>query len=204
MRKLSQLEKQMILKLNCRTHPVLDRLMLCVTKMGNGGLVWIIISLVLIWNRRAAEGVLTLIALAITAFLINLIIKPMFTRKRPYELIQSIRTKLNPPFGSSFPSGHAASSFAAASMLWLMNAPLWSFAVVLACLIAVSRVYLFVHFPSDVLVGAVLGVAISYATYVLAGRIGGQVIEEWLEQHLAWHLNQISLTVRYLLQRQVI
>lgn len=198
MQKLYQWEKRMILKLSSSGHPVMDKLMLWATRMGNGGLVWIGISLIVMGTGRRLEGLMTLLALTLTAVLINLVVKPMFTRKRPYEILETVRTMINPPFGSSFPSGHAASSFAAASMLWFFNMPFRYFALALALLIAVSRVYLMVHFPSDVLVGVVSGIAISYLTYLLALRVGIQVARARLEQ-LPWLAGQAKLTGSWVL-----
>lgn len=198
MQKLYQWEKRMILRLNSSDHPVVDKLMLWATRMGNGGLVWIAVGLIMMGTGRRLEGLMTLLALTLTAFLINLVVKPMFTRKRPYEILETVRTMVNPPFGSSFPSGHAASSFAAASMLWFFNMPFRYFALALALLIAVSRVYLMVHFPSDVLVGVVSGIVISYLTYLLALRVGIQVARARLEQ-LPWLAGQAKLTGSWML-----
>ena len=188
----------MILRLNSGSHPAADQLMLWATRMGNGGLAWIAVSLIMMGMGWRLEGLMTLLALSLTAFLINLVIKPMFTRKRPYEILKSVRTMIAPPFGSSFPSGHAASSFAAASMLWFFNMPFRHLALVLALLIAVSRVYLMVHFPSDVLVGVVSGIVISYLTYLLALRMGIQVARARLEQ-LPWLAGQARLTGSWVL-----
>lgn len=182
MQKLYQWEKRMILRLNHGVHPAADKLMLWVTRMGNGGLAWIVVSLVMIGLGWRQEGLLTLLALTLTAVLINLVVKPIFTRKRPYEILETVRTRITPPFGSSFPSGHAASSFAAASMLWFFNVPFRHWALALALLIAFSRVYLMVHFPSDVLVGMISGIVISYLTYLLALRVGFQVARTRPEQ----------------------
>ena len=198
MQKLYQWEKRMILRLNSGSHPAADQLMLWATRMGNGGLAWIAVSLIMMGRGWRLEGLMTLLALSLTAFLINLVIKPMFTRKRPYEILKSVRTMIAPPFGSSFPSGHAASSFAAASMLWFFNMPFRHLALVLALLIAVSRVYLMVHFPSDVLVGVVSGIVISYLTYLLALRMGIQVARARLEQ-LPWLAGQARLTGSWVL-----
>lgn len=198
MQKLYQWEKRMILRLNSSDHPVVDKLMLWATRMGNGGLVWIAVGLIMMGTGRRLEGLMLLLALTLTAFLINLVVKPMFTRKRPYEILETVRTMVNPPFGSSFPSGHAASSFAAASMLWFFNMPFRYFALALALLIAVSRVYLMVHFPSDVLVGVVSGIVISYLTYLLALRVGIQVARARLEQ-LPWLAGQAKLTGSWML-----
>lgn len=193
MQKLYQWEKRVILRLSSSDHPAADKLMLWATRMGNGGLVWIAVSLIMMGMGWRLEGLLTLIALTLTAVLINLVVKPMFTRKRPYEILETVRTRIAPPFGSSFPSGHAASSFAAASMLWFFNMPFKHWALALALLIAVSRVHLMVHFPSDVLVGAVSGIVISYLTYLLALRVGIQVARARLEQ-LPWLAGQAKLT----------
>lgn len=198
MQKLYQWEKRMILRLNSGSHPAADQLMLWATRMGNGGLAWIAVSLIMMGMGWRLEGLMMLLALSLTAFLINLVIKPMFTRKRPYEILKSVRTMIAPPFGSSFPSGHAASSFAAASMLWFFNMPFRHLALVLALLIAVSRVYLMVHFPSDVLVGVVSGIVISYLTYLLALRMGIQVARARLEQ-LPWLAGQARLTGSWVL-----
>ncbi len=198
MQKLYQWEKRMILRLNSGSHPAADQLMLWATRMGNGGLAWIAVSLIMMGMGWRLEGLMTLLALSLTAFLINLVIKPMFTRKRPYEILKSVRTMIAPPFGSSFPSGHAASSFAAASMLWFFNMPFRHLALVLALLITVSRVYLMVHFPSDVLVGVVSGIVISYLTYLLALRMGIQVARARLEQ-LPWLAGQARLTGSWVL-----
>ena len=198
MQKLYQWEKRMILRLNSNSHPAADQLMLWATRMGNGGLAWIAVSLIMMGMGWRLEGLMTLLALSLTAFLINLVINPMFTRKRPYEILKSVRTMIAPPFGSSFPSGHAASSFAAASMLWFFNMPFRHLALVLALLIAVSRVYLMVHFPSDVLVGVVSGIVISYLTYLLALRMGIQVARARLEQ-LPWLAGQARLTGSWVL-----
>ena len=192
MQKLYQWEKRMILRLNDGCHPVAERLMLWATRMGNGGLIWILTGLALIAAGWSTEGFLMLTSLAVTAFLINLLIKPMFTRKRPYEIFQSIKTVIRPPFGSSFPSGHAASSFAAASMLWFMKVPFWHMALILAVLIALSRVYLLVHFPSDVLAGVVSGIIISYITYLLALRMGLQNVRGRVDQ-VSWWSGQARL-----------
>ena len=198
MQKLYQWEKRMILRLNSGSHPAADQLMLWATRMGNGGLAWIAVSLIMMGMGWRLEGLMTLLSLSLTEFLINLVIKPMFTRKRPYEILKSVRTMIAPPFGSSFPSGHAASSFAAASMLWFFNMPFRHLALVLALLIAVSRVYLMVHFPSDVLVGVVSGIVISYLTYLLALRMGIQVARARLEQ-LPWLAGQARLTGSWVL-----
>jgi undecaprenyl-diphosphatase len=79
-------------------------------------------------------------------------------RKRPCDRYKDIKMLIKRPIGSSFPSGHAATSFACATAIAAYDLRFGSIALILASLIAISRVYLFVHFPSDVLAGIVSGI----------------------------------------------
>lgn len=87
-------------------------------------------------------------------------LKPLFARPRPCDINTSITMLVARPHGHSFPSGHTASGVAAAYALWLQNRKLGAPALVLAAFIAFTRLYLYVHFPTDVLGGAVLGIAL--------------------------------------------
>ena len=88
------------------------------------------------------------------------ILKPLFARPRPCDVNTAITILVKRPHGHSFPSGHTASAFAAAFALWLQNRKLGVPALVLAAFIAFTRLYLYVHFPTDVLGGLVLGLAL--------------------------------------------
>ena len=90
------------------------------------------------------------------------ILKPLFARPRPCDVNTAITTLVKRPHGHSFPSGHTASAFAAAFALWLQNRKLGVPALVLAAFIAFTRLYLYVHFPTDVLGGLVLGIALGF------------------------------------------
>jgi undecaprenyl-diphosphatase len=149
-------------------HPVADAVMVGLSIIGRGGAIWIAITLVLVWldrsRMRAAAG--ALVALALALALTDLVIKPAVARARPV----ATRVIDRRPLTFSFPSGHAASSVAAAitlSRLWPRGRPvLWS----LAALVALSRIYVGVHYPLDVFGGAVLGVACAWAAHRLAAR----------------------------------
>lgn len=150
--------------------PAGNQLFIWITELGNGGALWIGIAagLCLLKETRKA-GLLVLAALCVDLLLVEGLIKPIAARPRPF-IAGAVKTILiPPPSGYSFPSGHAASSFAAASVLsrFFKNAQfLW----IAAALIALSRLYLGVHYPSDVLAGGLLGIGIGQAVLLIASR----------------------------------
>lgn len=150
----------------------LDVFLAFVTKLGNAGFIWILLGLILCcfqkWRRT---GVILLCSVA-AAFLIGEVaIKPMVGRLRPFMDNAAVQLLIDPPRGFSFPSGHSMSSFAAATALFLCGnrrvSWLWYLGAVL---IALSRLYLYVHYPSDVLTGAVLGCLTAWAVYAIFKR----------------------------------
>ncbi len=151
----------------------LDVMMPAVTHLGDSGMIWIVLSAVLLlFPRTRKYGLTVALALVVGAIICNLTLKPLVERIRPYELVGLTNQLLiDPPSDFSFPSGHTTSSFAAASALVLMRARGWQAAAVLAVLIAFSRLYLYVHYPTDVIAGAVIGVVSGLAAYVLVWKM---------------------------------
>ena len=92
----------------------------------------------------------------------NGILKPLIARPRPCDLNSAIQLLIPRPGDDSFPSGHSGISFAAVGALFAAKSRLWVPAFVLALIIAFSRLYLYVHWPSDVLVGALLGILLGF------------------------------------------
>jgi undecaprenyl-diphosphatase len=141
----------------------LDPVFVGFSVIGYAGLVWIALAVVIaVWARLP---LLTTTALAATcvwaADLLTMGLKPLIDRPRPFETLPEVDPLLGGTLGSSLPSGHAATSFAGAVVLGsLFPRGLPAF-IVLAVAIAYSRVYLGVHYPADVLVGAALGAAVS-------------------------------------------
>jgi undecaprenyl-diphosphatase len=128
------------------------------TTLGNGGIIWILLCLALMIPKSTRKiGITAALALAIVSILNNIIIKNIVARPRPFTYAD-IELLINAPKSYSFPSGHAASSFATATAVFLGNRNLGIVALVIAALIAFSRMYLFVHYPSDVCVGAIEGI----------------------------------------------
>ena len=152
------------------TKCVVDTFFMFVTTLGNGGFIWIAISLGLLVNRKTRKiGVLSLIALAGSVLSDNVI-----ARVRPYEVIPELTSLIGAQTDYSFPSGHTGSSFASAVVLFYGLPKKYGVpALVLAALIGVSRLYVGVHYLSDVIGGAVIGTGIALITY----WIGMQYIE---------------------------
>ena len=146
---------------NYFTNGIMDFIMKFVTRLGDGGLLWIIVAVVLLCFKKTRKvGIFVAVSLILTAIIGNVILKNIFQRVRPF--IEANHTIIiNPPGGFSFPSGHTSSSFAAAAALGIGYKKYAPYFYVLAVLIGFSRLYLYVHYPSDVLVGAILGIGIA-------------------------------------------
>lgn len=138
--------------------PVLDALMINITRLGDSGFIWILLALLLLcWKRTRKEGFWMFVVLLSGLIVGNLLLKNIIGRARPFIANPGITLLIPPPGGYSFPSCHTLSSFGAATFGYLTN-PRWGrAALVLAFLIGISRLYLCVHYPSDVLAGAVIG-----------------------------------------------
>ena len=152
--------------------PFLDRLMCFVTKLGNAGAIWILAAAILLLIPKTRKtGAVVVVALLIDAILCNGILKPFIARIRPCDINDAVRLLIPYPSDYSFPSGHTAVSFAAASALYFAGEKyLWKAALVLAAFIAFSRMYLYVHYPTDILGGALLG--------ILCGYLGCRIVQK--------------------------
>ena len=141
-----------------------DRWVPIITALGNGGAVWIFLALsLLLYPDTRDAGINISIALILESVCCNFYLKPLVARPRPCDLKTNYTLLIPRPTDRSFPSGHTAASFAAVSALYLSHQRFWIPALILAILIGYSRLYLYVHFPSDVVAGAMLG--------VIAGRV---------------------------------
>lgn len=128
------------------------------SRMGNGGAVWFCFALYLLADFHQKRYALLLFFSIALSHLISQILKPIIGRPRPFVTFPGRRLLIHTPGGYSCPSGHSATSFAAATVLCMAGRQFGIAALLLAFGIAFSRIFLFVHYPSDTMIGAALGV----------------------------------------------
>ncbi|WP_349948035.1 phosphatase PAP2 family protein [Lacrimispora sp. BS-2] len=151
--------------------PWLDVFMKQITGLGDHGIFWILTGVILLcFKKTRVMGLCVILSLAAGLLVGNAFLKNMIARERPCWIDNSIPLLINNPRDYSFPSGHTLASFEGAVSIWLYNRKWGTAALVLAALIGFSRMYLFVHFPTDVLGGLVLGVLIAVLVHFLVER----------------------------------
>ena len=152
-------------------NPVMNTISIFFDYAGAHGEIWIAFTLLLLLFRRTRKaGFAMAVALVLYMAAGHFFLKPLFARPRPCDVDTAITILVKRPHGHSFPSGHTASAFAAAFALWLQNRKLGVPALVLAAFIAFTRLYLYVHFPTDVLGGLALGLALgALASWIVDG-----------------------------------
>ena len=141
-------------------NDVLDVVMKFISRIGDLGAVWIALAVVLlIIPRTRRSGVALALSLIAELLLCYVIVKPIAARTRPYDIntdIVLLTEKLN---DYSFPSGHTAAAFAAVTALFKCRNRIWIPALVLGIFMGLSRLYLYMHYPSDVIAGVLFGIA---------------------------------------------
>ncbi|MBQ8606285.1 MAG: phosphatase PAP2 family protein [Clostridia bacterium] len=150
--------------------PILDSVFSFITRLGDAGIIWIVLILILLCFKKTRKGaIIAAISLIIGTIVGNLILKNLIARPRPFVTREEMEALLiiHAPSGFSFPSGHTLSSFVAATAIALRNKEIGIPALVLAALIGFSRNYLFVHYPTDVLAGCVIGIIIAVSVNLL-------------------------------------
>ena len=156
----------------------LDAVMPYITKFADSGIGWILLALVLLIPRKTRRmGAAMGVALAIGFVTGNLLLKNLVARTRPFLFDPSIELLIAPPHEFSFPSGHTLASFACAGAVFCYRRKWGVAALLFAVLIAFSRLYLQVHYPTDVLCGAILGSLIGYLAY--------RIVETIAHKHVA-------------------
>lgn len=164
---------------NYIVHPILTPIFKVITLAGNAGILWFIIALLLLVSKKTRPWSLAIVfSLILTGLVGNVIIKNLVARPRPFQILY-FELLISPPSGYSFPSGHTLSSFAAATALFCYNKKWGALAYVMAFLMGFSRLYFFVHFPTDVIVGAVLGLLLGWLGYRMSEKV-----MPWAEEKL--------------------
>ena len=152
--------------------PFLDAVLPKITFLGDSGWFWILLAAVfLLYKPTRRIGVTMGLALVFSLLVANLTLKPLVARIRPYDVNSMVQLLVEAPGDFSFPSGHSQASFAAATALFCLNRKWGAAALVLAGLIAFSRLYLYVHYPTDVLLGSLIGMLLGFCAYRLVGWV---------------------------------
>lgn len=167
-------------------NPVLTSILKFVTMLGEAGWFWILLGVLLLCSRKyRACGVAVLLALLLDLVLANMILKPLVARPRPCWVRDTVEMLVRVPKDYSFPSGHTMASFAAAGALYFTKRTWGCWAMVLAFFMGISRLYFYVHFPTDVLAGLVLGLLCGFLGAFFMKKAGntkfGKLYKEGLE-----------------------
>lgn len=150
--------------------PLLDKIMPFITAIGNGGILYIILAIMLmIFKKTRKYGIMLGMALAFGFVFGNIILKNVVARPRPFYIDCELLIKA--PDDYSFPSGHTMASFEMASVMFYMNRKIGYVAIAIATLVAFSRLYLYVHFPTDVIFGCILGTFFGILSVKIYGYI---------------------------------
>ncbi len=175
---IQQIDEQILVWIaqNVRSA-VLDPFMKLYTQLGNTGMLFIVLGLVLLLFKPTRKaGFSALCAMLIGLIVVNFTIKPLAARARPWLVIQGFVNLVPEKDPNSFPSGHTNAAFAFALAVCMSAPKKWMkvTAVCLAVVMGLSRLYVGVHFPSDVLVGAIVG--------SLCGLLGAFVVKKAWER----------------------
>ena len=154
----------------------LDKIMPIITLLGDAGIFWIALAVLLLFTRKYRKAGLGMgIALMMGLVICNMILKPTVMRPRPYDLQETMGVMINliidKQHDFSFPSGHTIASFEACTVLLLADKKLGIPATLLAILIAFSRLYLYVHYPTDVIASVILGTIFGIIGYLVTHKI---------------------------------
>ena len=164
--------------------PVLDVAMPIITMFGDAGIFWIAVSvLLMITKKHRKTGIGMALALIMGLLVCNIWLKPTVARIRPYDFQMEYFMKEIPLLAGtmhdfSFPSGHTIASFEAAVVILLNNKKLGIAAMILAVLIAFSRLYLYVHYPTDVIFSVLLGTIFAFIGNYLAPKVMDKLPEK--------------------------
>ncbi len=157
-------------------NDILTPLMKFITLLGDGGVFWIVLTVVLLCIPKTRKmGLCSAIALLLSVIICNVILKNAFARIRPYEVIEEIELLVKRANDWSFPSGHTSASVAAAVALFLASTKKQKFftvwGIVLAAAIGFSRIYVGIHYPTDVFVSAFMAIILAVVATLIGEKL---------------------------------
>ena len=143
-----------------------------ITKLGDSGIFWILLAVIFLFFKKTRKtGLMMGVALVCGLIVGNITLKPLIHRIRPYDLNPDVTLLIDRLSDFSFPSGHTLSSFEGATVLMIRDKRFGVPAMVLAVCIALSRLYLYVHYPTDVLAGAILGIGFGFLAVAVVNAV---------------------------------
>jgi undecaprenyl-diphosphatase len=168
-------------------NPFLDTVMPIITVLGDAGIFWMIWAAVLLFIKKYRKiGFGMAIAMSLGLLVCNIILKPAVCRIRPYDFQETLGITINllieKQHDFSFPSGHTIASFEACTVLLLGNKKMGIPATILAILIAFSRMYLYVHYPTDVIASVILGSLFGVIGYLVSHKVSFSRKGKYLNQ----------------------
>lgn len=161
----------------------MDMFMKFLTKIGDSGAIWIIFSVIfLAMTKHRKMGLRVAFSLVFSALICNLILKNYVARIRPYDVYTYIELIIEKQNDFSFPSGHTSASIAAATAIFKSKFMYKKFNlgylfIILAVLMSFSRLYLFVHYPTDVLGGIITGLLCAELAFIVVERLYKEFIK---------------------------
>lgn len=143
-----------------------------ITTLGNEGMIWIgLILVMLVFKRTRRTALCCALSMILTLLLVNIAIKPLVARTRPYVLLEGLEILVSRPGDFSFPSGHSAHAMACAWVIFRKIRNKWGvLALIFAILMALSRLYVGVHYPTDVIFGCLAGMGMAEIAMMAAGK----------------------------------
>ena len=153
-------------------NPVLDKIMVALSTIGNAGILWIVLAVILLIMKKTRRcGAQTALAMLLTFIIGNLVLKNMISRDRPCWIDPTVALLVKNPTDFSSPSGHSMNGFTAAVTILFYDKRWGIAAIILASFVAFSRLYNFVHFPTDVFAGIVIGTVVACLVNLLFMRM---------------------------------
>lgn len=172
---MEELELAILHGIQALHAPVLDAAMSMLSLAGSYSLIWLVIAAALLARKTTRWAGAAAVVSIVLAEIVVAFLKPIFMRPRPFMVDPSVTPIIDPPGDWSFPSGHTVVAFACAVAIAMSLGAkrwrIWPPVALLAALMAFSRLYLFVHWPTDVLAGAVLGAFIGAVVALAARRL---------------------------------
>ena len=150
--------------------PPLDHFMTALSLIGDDGIIWCLITVALLINPKTRKcGVVCALSLILSLLFCNVLLKNLIARPRPYLVIDGLHPIVPLLSDFSFPSGHASSSFAFVTAVYLseLNKKWAAIVFVIALMISFSRLYVGVHYPTDVLGGVILGILCGHLANII-------------------------------------